>query len=52
MCTVKSNRVTKVYYCRTKWAETLHQVQDFLTLADETDRLSQNIGKELPLYAV
>jgi hypothetical protein len=24
---------------------------DFLTLEDETDRLSRNVGKELPLYA-
>jgi hypothetical protein len=52
MRNVKSNSVTKVYYCRTKCTETLHQVQDFLTLADGTDRLSQNVGKELPLYAV
>jgi len=52
MCTVKSNRVTKVFYCRTKRTETVHQVQDFLTLADGTDRLTQNVGKELPLYAV
>ena len=25
--------------------------QDFLTLEEETDRFSQNVGKELPLYA-
>jgi hypothetical protein len=25
---------------------------DFLTLEDATDRLSWNVGKELPLYAV
>ena len=52
MCTVQSNSVTKVYYCRTKYTETLHQVQDFLTLADGTDRLSQNIDKELNHYTL
>ena len=50
MRTVKSNIVTKMYYCRTKCTETLHQFQDLLTLEDGTNRLSQNISKELPLY--
>ena len=26
-------------------------ILDFLTLEDDTDRLSRNVGKELPLYA-
>jgi len=29
----------------------LTKSKNFLTLEDGTDRLSQNVGKELPLYA-
>jgi hypothetical protein len=28
------------------------EVLDFLTLEDGTDRLSRNVGKKLPLYAM
>jgi hypothetical protein len=50
-------------YCATSSGNTLQAHQDnlslpssavlleFLTLADGTDRLSQNMGKELPLLA-
>ena len=27
------------------------KIQDFLTLEDRTDRLSRNVGNELPLWA-